>query len=97
MAQSLSGKKCCEVYDNVSCIYMFDNGVKMNFDLRYCRVNSTDLEEQIMCNTGTVELEKKILFLWKFSGACIFAISKRHEYAMFGSLPFAGTSGARNR
>ena len=46
-----------EVYDNVSCIYVFDDGVKMTFDSVISN-KFYGLEEQIMGNLGTVEPEK---------------------------------------
>ena len=46
-----------EVYDNVSCIYVFDDGVKMTFDSIISN-KFYGLEEQIMGNLGTVEPEK---------------------------------------
>lgn len=46
-----------EVYDNVSCIYVFDDGVKMTFDSIISN-KFYGLEEQIMGNLGTVEPER---------------------------------------
>ena len=46
-----------EVYDNVSCLYVFDDGVKMTFDSVISN-QFYGLEEQIMGNLGTVEPEK---------------------------------------
>ncbi len=81
-----------EVYDNVSCIYMFDNGVKMNFD-SVLSSKFYGLEEQIMCNTGTVELEKGKYYFEEIPPAPAFLqLVNDMENAMFGSLPFAGTS-----
>lgn len=51
-----------EIYDNVSCIYVFDDGVKMTFDsIMTNRFYGT--EEQIMGTLGTVELEKGKYYL----------------------------------
>ena len=46
-----------DVYDNVSCVYVFDDGVKMTFDSVISN-KFYGLEEQIMGNLGTVEPEK---------------------------------------
>lgn len=46
-----------EVYDNVSCIYVFENGKKMTFDSVISN-KFYGLEEQIMGSLGTIELEK---------------------------------------
>ena len=45
------------LHDNVSCIYVFDDGVKMTFDSVISN-QFYGLEEQIMGNLGTVEPEK---------------------------------------
>lgn len=47
-----------DVYDNVSCVYVFDDGVKMTFDSVISN-KFYGLEEQIMGNLGTVEPEKE--------------------------------------
>lgn len=81
-----------EVYDNVSCIYMFDNGVKMNYD-SVLSSKFYGLEEQIMCNKGTVEPEKSKYYFEEVPPAPAFLqLVNDMENAMFGSLPFAGTS-----
>jgi len=81
-----------EVYDNVSCIYMFDNGVKMNYD-SVLSSKFYGLEEQIMCNKGTVEPEKSKYYFEEIPPAPAFLqLVNDMENAMFSSLPFAGTS-----
>ncbi len=81
-----------EVYDNVSCIYMFDNGVKMNFDSVLSN-KFYGLEEQILCSKGTVEPEKSKYYFEEIPPAPAFLqMINDVENAMFGTLPFAGTS-----
>lgn len=81
-----------EVYDNVSCIYMFDNGVKLNYDSVLSN-KFYGLEEQILCSKGTVEPEKSKYFYEEVAPAPAFLqLLNEVENAMFGSLPFAGTS-----
>lgn len=81
-----------EVYDNVSCVYVFDDGVKMTYDSVLSN-KFYGLEEQIMCNKGTVELEKGKYFYEEVPPAPAFLqMINDMENAMFGSLPFAGTS-----
>lgn len=81
-----------EVYDNVSCIYIFDNGVKMNYDSVLSN-KFYGLEEQILCNKGTVEPEKSKYYFEEIPPAPAFLqLMNEVENSMFGSLPFAGTS-----
>jgi len=81
-----------EVYDNVSCIYMFDNGVKMNYDSVLSN-KFYGLEEQILCAKGTVEPEKSKYYFEEIAPAPAFLqLVNDMENAMFGTLPFAGTS-----
>jgi predicted dehydrogenase len=81
-----------EVYDNASCIYVFDNGVKMNFDSVLSN-KFYGLEEQIMCSKGTVEPEKSKYYFEEIPPAPAFLqMINDVENALFGTLPFAGTS-----
>lgn len=85
-------KKKREVYDNVSCIYLYDNGVKMNFDSVLSN-KFYGLEEQILCSKGTIEPEKSKYYFEEIPPAPAFLqLVNDVENAMFGSLPFAGTS-----
>ncbi len=81
-----------EVYDNVSCIYLFDNGVKMTYDSILSN-RFYGLEEQILCNKGTVEPEKSRYYFEEIPPAPAFLqMVNDLENKLFGSLPFAGTS-----
>jgi predicted dehydrogenase len=81
-----------EVYDNVTCIYQFDNGVKMNYDSILSN-RFYGLEEQILCNKGTVEPEKSRYYFEEIPPAPAFLqLVNDLENKLFGSLPFAGTS-----
>lgn len=81
-----------EVYDNVSCIYTFENGVKMNFDSVLSN-KFYGLEEQLLCNKGTIEPEKSKYYFEEIPPAPAFLqMINDFENAIFGTLPFAGTS-----
>jgi len=83
-----------EVYDNVSCIYMFDNGVKLNFDSVISN-KFYGLEEQILGSLGTVEPEKGKYYFEDIEPAPGFLqLINDIENKLFDSLPFAGTSWA---
>jgi predicted dehydrogenase len=81
-----------EVYDNASCIYMFKNGVKMNFDSILSN-KFYGLEEQILGSKGTIEPEKSKYYFEEIPAAPAFLqMINDFENAIFGTLPFAGTS-----
>jgi predicted dehydrogenase len=83
-----------EVYDNVSCIYVFDNGVKLNFESVISN-KFYGLEEQILGNLGTVEPEKGRYYFEHIDPAPGFLqLINDIENKLFDSLPFAGTSWA---
>ena len=83
-----------EVYDNIDAIYVFDNGVKMTFE----SIISNEfygLEEHILGNKGTVELEKGKYFFEETKPAPGFLqLVNDVENKLFDSIPFAGTSWA---
>jgi len=81
-----------EVYDNVSCIYVFDNGVKMTFDSVIAN-KFYGLEEQILGSRGTVEPEKGKYYFEETPPAPAFLrLLTDIENDLFNTLPFAGTS-----
>ena len=83
-----------EVYDNVSCIYMFDNGVKINFDSVISN-KFYGLEEQILGNKGTIEPEKGKYYFEETPPAKAFLrMINSMENELFDVMPFAGTSWA---
>lgn len=83
-----------EVYDNVSCIYVFDDGVKMTFDSIISN-KFYGLEEQIMGNLGTIEPEKGKYYFEDVEPAPAFLqMLNDWENNLFDSIPFAGTSWA---
>ena len=83
-----------EVYDNVSCIYVFDDGVKMTFDSVISN-KFYGFEEQIMGNLGTVEPENGKYYFESVPPAPAFLqMVNELENKVFDSLPFAGTSWA---
>ena len=83
-----------EVYDNVSCIYVFENGKKMTFDSVISN-KFYGLEEQIMGSLGTIELEKGKYYNKNVPPAPGFLqMINEWENKVFDSLSFAGTSWA---
>lgn len=83
-----------EVYDNVSCLYVFDDGVKMTFDSVISN-QFYGLEEQIMGNLGTVEPEKGKYYFESIPPAPGFLqMINDWENKLFDTLPFADTSWA---
>lgn len=83
-----------EVYDNVSVIYTYDNGVPMTFT----STNSNKfngLEEQILCEKGTGTPEKNKYFYETVPPApALLRMINDVENNLFDSIPFAGTSWA---
>lgn len=83
-----------EVYDTVSTLYVYDNGVCMSFD----STNSNKffgVEERILCQKGTVTPEKAKYFMESIPPAPgIMRMINEVENKVFDSIPFAGTSWA---
>lgn len=81
-----------EVYDNVSCIYTFDNGVKMSYE----STNSNKfygLEEKILCEKGTFELERGKYYHEEIPPApAIMQLLRDKESDLFDAIPIAGSS-----
>lgn len=83
-----------EVYDNVSCIYIVDNGVKITFDSVISN-KFYGLEEQILGHLGTIEPEKGKYYFENIAPAPGFLqMVNELENKLFDTLPFAGTSWA---
>lgn len=83
-----------DVYDNVSCVYVFDNGVKLNYESVVSN-KFYGLEEQILGHLGTIEPEKGKYYFEKTEPAPGFLqLINDVEHSLFDSLPFAGTSWA---
>lgn len=83
-----------EVYDNVSCIYIFNSGVKMNYESVISN-KFYGLEEQILGHLGTVEPEKGKYYFESVAPAPGFLqMVNDIENKLFDALPFAGTSWA---
>lgn len=81
-----------EVDDNVSCIYVFDNGVKLTFDSIISN-QFYGLEEQILGHLGTIEPEKGKYYFEKAAPAPGFLqLLNQIEHNLFDAIPFAGTS-----
>ena len=83
-----------EVYDNVNCIYVFDNGQKLTFESVISN-KFYGLEEQILGTLGTVEPEKGKYYFENVPPAPGFLrLINDVENQLFNTLPFAGTSWA---
>lgn len=83
-----------EVYDNVSCIYVFENGVKLNYESVVSN-KFYGLEEQILGNLGTIEPEKGKFYFENVDPAPGFLqLVNDIEHKLFDAIPFAGTSWA---
>ena len=83
-----------EVDDNVSCIYIFDNGVKMTFDSVISN-KFYGLEECILGKKGTIEPERGKYYFEEVAPAPAFLqMINDIENKVFDALPFAGTSWA---
>ena len=80
------------VYDNVSCIYVFDDGVKMTYDSVISN-KFYGLEEKILGSKGTVEPEKGKYYFEEIEPAPAFIrLINDIEHELFDAVPFAGTS-----
>lgn len=83
-----------EVYDNINCIYVFDDGVKMTYGSDIAN-KFYGLEEKILGHLGTVEPERGKYYFEDIDPAPAFMqMVNDWENKVFGSLPFAGTSWA---
>lgn len=83
-----------EVYDNVSCIYVFDTGEKLTFESVIAN-KFYGLEEQILGHLGTIEPEKGKYYFENIAPAPGFLrLINDIEHDLFDTLPFAGTSWA---
>lgn len=81
-----------EVDDNVTCIYIYDNGVKMTYDSVISN-KFYGLEEKILGKKGTVEPEKgKFYFEEVESAPAFMRLVSDIENTLFDAVPFAGTS-----
>lgn len=81
-----------EVDDNVTCIYIYDNGVKMTYDSVISN-KFYGLEEKILGKKGTVEPEKGKFYFEEVEPAPAFMrLVSDIENTLFDAVPFAGTS-----
>lgn len=83
-----------EVYDNINCIYVFDDGVKMTFESVISnKING--LEEQLLGHLGSVFPEKGTYYFEDVAPAPGFIqMLNDIENKIFDTLPMAGTSWA---
>lgn len=83
-----------EVYDNVTAVYEYDNGVPMSFFSTHSN-KFYGMEEQILCEKGTIEPERGKFYYESIPPAPAFLrMVNKAENDLFDSIPFAGTSWA---
>jgi len=81
-----------EVFDNISLIYRYPNGVKMSYESIISN-KFLGLEELIMGDKGTMELEKgKYYFEEAKPAAGILQLINQIEHKIFDNVSFAGPS-----
>jgi predicted dehydrogenase len=81
-----------EVYDNVSLIYRFANGVNMTYESLISN-KFLGLEEEILCSNGTMEPEKgKYYFEEAQPAPGIMQLINQIEHSIFDNVSFAGPS-----
>lgn len=83
-----------EIYDNTSTVMSYDDGTAMIFNAT-CSNRFYGLEEQILCQKGTIEPEKQKYYLESTPPAPGFLrMINQMEKDVFGAVPFAGASWA---
>jgi len=83
-----------EVYDNINCIYVFDDGVKMTFESVISN-KFNGLEEQLLGSKGTVLPEKGTYYFEDVAPNPGFVqMINDIQNKLFDTLPMAGTSWA---
>jgi hypothetical protein len=81
-----------EVYDNISLIYHYPNGVKMSYESIISN-KFLGLEELILGDKGTMELEKgKYYFEEAMPAPGILQLINQIEHKVFDHVSFAGPS-----
>ncbi|MDR3261390.1 MAG: Gfo/Idh/MocA family oxidoreductase [Tannerella sp.] len=81
-----------EVYDNVSLIYRYANGVKMTYESIISN-KFYGLEEELLCENGTMEPEKgKYYFEDVKPAPGIMQLINQIEHGIFDKVSFAGPS-----
>ncbi len=81
-----------EVYDNISLIYRYPNGVKMSYESVISN-KFLGLEELILGDKGTMELEKGKYYFEKATPAPgIMQLINQVEHKIFDNVSFAGSS-----
>ncbi|MDR2041206.1 MAG: Gfo/Idh/MocA family oxidoreductase [Tannerella sp.] len=81
-----------EVYDSVSLIYRYANGVKMTYESVISN-KFYGLEEELLCNNGTMEFEKGKYYFEEVAPASgIMQLVNQIEHQIFDKVSFAGPS-----
>ncbi len=81
-----------EVYDNISLVYQYSNGVKMTYESNIAN-KYNGLEEEILCDKGTMKLESGRYFLEEATPAAgIMQLINKKKKDIFESVPLASPS-----
>ncbi len=81
-----------DAYDNVSLVYKYSNGVKMTYESNIANKHN-GLEEEILCNKGTMKMERGRYYLEETSpGSGIMQLINQTKRNLFQSVPLAGPS-----
>ncbi|MDR3094664.1 MAG: Gfo/Idh/MocA family oxidoreductase [Bacteroidales bacterium] len=81
-----------DVYDSVSLVYRYGNGVNMSYESIISN-KFNGLEEQILGHKGTLELEKGIYYFEEAKPApAILQLINQIEHKIFDNVSFAGPS-----
>ncbi|MDR2847672.1 MAG: Gfo/Idh/MocA family oxidoreductase [Bacteroidales bacterium] len=81
-----------DVYDNVSLVYRYQNGVNMSYESIISN-KFNGLEEQILGHKGTIEMEKGKYYFEEVKPAPgILQLINQIEHNIFDSVSFAGPS-----
>jgi predicted dehydrogenase len=81
-----------EVYDNVSLIYRYANGIKMTYESIISN-KFYGLEEELLCKNGTMEFEKGKYYFEEVKPASgIMQLINQIEHSVFDHVAFAGSS-----
>ncbi len=81
-----------EVYDTVSLVYHYSNGVKMSYESNIAN-KYTGLEEEILCDKGTMKMELGRYYFEEGTPATgIMQMINNTKKNLFQSVPIAGPS-----
>lgn len=81
-----------EVYDNISLVYHYSNGIKMTYESNIAN-KYNGLEEEVLCDKGTMKLESGRYFFEEATPAAgIMQLINKKKKDIFESVPLASPS-----